>query len=221
MGDFIAIGLCKLEIDSVNTKFGWKSAIFCPVWPWNSTDDLEKQKGTSFMLLQALCINSKPSVNSKLQSGNAQFELKSAIFVPGELESWRMTLKAIEHLFYASSNFMHHFIAICNSNWSNGPETPKLGQNLFWSLWPWLLTLRLCMNITSVSGNNSWKFHDDTMMRTQRKRCDGQTDRRTDGRANGRTGRETDGLNHSKSCLVAAKNSRCDLRYHNLSLWIL
>ena len=32
------------------------SAIFCPVWPWNWTDDLEKQCGTSSMLLQALCI---------------------------------------------------------------------------------------------------------------------------------------------------------------------
>ena len=29
-------------------------------------------------------------------------------------------------------------------------------------------------------GNNSWKFHDDTMMGTQWKRSDGQTDRRTD-----------------------------------------
>ena len=141
------------------------------------------------MLLQALCINSKPSVNSKLQSGNAQFELKSTIFVPGELESWRMTLQAIEHLFYASSNFMHHFIAISDSNWSNGPETPKLGQNLFWSLWPWLLTLTLCMNITSVSGNNSWKFHDDTMMRTQRKNV---MDRQTDWWTGERTDRQRD-----------------------------
>ena len=29
---------------------------FCPVWPWKLTDDLEKQQGTSYMLLQALCI---------------------------------------------------------------------------------------------------------------------------------------------------------------------
>ena len=33
-----------------------KSAIFGPVWPRNLTDDLEKQQGTSSMLLQALRI---------------------------------------------------------------------------------------------------------------------------------------------------------------------
>ena len=31
-------------------------------------------------------------------------------------------------------------------------------------LWP--LTLIFCMDVTFVSGNNSWKFHDDTMMGT-------------------------------------------------------
>ena len=43
-----------------------------------------------------------------------------------------------------------------NSNWSYGPDLPKLGQNLFWSLWPWLLTLTFCMDISSVSVNYSW-----------------------------------------------------------------
>ena len=33
----------KLELQSGNTQFGSKLAIFCPVWPWNLTDDLEKQ----------------------------------------------------------------------------------------------------------------------------------------------------------------------------------
>ena len=32
------------------------SIFFCPVWPWNLTDDLKKQQGTSSMLLQDLCI---------------------------------------------------------------------------------------------------------------------------------------------------------------------
>ena len=51
------------------------------------------------------------------------------------------------------------------------------------------------MDVTFVIGNNSWKFHDDAMMGTWWKRCDGRTDRRTDG------------LNQSYSCSVAAKNS--------------
>ena len=58
-----AIGEFKLKLQSGNAQFGSKSAIFCPVWPWNLTDDLEKQKGTSSMVHPALCIISKPSVN--------------------------------------------------------------------------------------------------------------------------------------------------------------
>ena len=44
----------------------------------------------------------------------------------------------------------------------------------------WPLTLTFCMDITFDHGNNSWKFHDDTMMGTWWKRCDRRTDRRTD-----------------------------------------
>ena len=52
----IAICEFKMELQSGNAKFGSKSAIFfCPVWPRNLTDDLEKQYGTSSMLRQALC----------------------------------------------------------------------------------------------------------------------------------------------------------------------
>ena len=40
---FKAIGQFKLELQSGNAQFGSKLAIFCPVWPWNLTDDLEKQ----------------------------------------------------------------------------------------------------------------------------------------------------------------------------------
>ena len=43
MHHFKAIGELKLKLQSGNAQFGSKSAIFCPVWPWNLTDDLEKQ----------------------------------------------------------------------------------------------------------------------------------------------------------------------------------
>ena len=39
----IAICEFKMELQSGNTKFGSKSAIFCPIWPSNLTDDLGKQ----------------------------------------------------------------------------------------------------------------------------------------------------------------------------------
>ena len=53
---FVAIGDFKLELQSGNAQFGSNSTIFRAVRPWNLTDDLEKQKGTSPTLLQALCI---------------------------------------------------------------------------------------------------------------------------------------------------------------------
>ena len=53
---FVAIGEFKLELQSGNAQFGSKSTIFLSVWPWNLTDDLQKQYGTSSMLIQALCI---------------------------------------------------------------------------------------------------------------------------------------------------------------------
>ena len=68
-----------------------------------------------------------------------------------------------------------------NSTWSYGPETAKMGFDLCdLDLWP--LTLTFCMNIISLIGNNFWKFHDDTMMGTQLKRCDRRSNRRTDRR---------------------------------------
>ena len=53
---FVAIGEFKLELLSGNAQFGSNSTIFRAMWPWNLTYDLEKQYGTSTMLLQALCI---------------------------------------------------------------------------------------------------------------------------------------------------------------------
>ena len=39
---FKAIGKLKLKLQSGNAQFESKSAIFCPMLPWNLTDDLEK-----------------------------------------------------------------------------------------------------------------------------------------------------------------------------------
>ena len=46
------------------SKIEFKSSIFRTVWPWNLMDDLEKQWGTFSLPHQALCVISKPSVNS-------------------------------------------------------------------------------------------------------------------------------------------------------------
>ena len=46
---------------SIRVKIG---DFVCLVWPWNLMDDLGKQLGTSSILLQAVCMISKPSVYS-------------------------------------------------------------------------------------------------------------------------------------------------------------
>ena len=40
---FVTIGALKLELQSGNAQFGSNSTIFRAAWPWNLTDDLEKQ----------------------------------------------------------------------------------------------------------------------------------------------------------------------------------
>ena len=40
---FVAIGEFKLELQSGNAQSGSNSTILRAVWPWNLTDDLEKQ----------------------------------------------------------------------------------------------------------------------------------------------------------------------------------
>ena len=63
---FNAMGELKLGLQSGNAQFESNLTIFKAVRPWNLTDDLEKQWGTSSMLLQALCIISYPLVNSNV-----------------------------------------------------------------------------------------------------------------------------------------------------------
>ena len=61
---FVAIGEFKLELQSGNPQSGSNSTLFRVVWPWNLTDDLEKQYGTSPKHHQAICIISLSYVNS-------------------------------------------------------------------------------------------------------------------------------------------------------------
>ena len=116
----------------------WKRSIpvkigefFCPARPSNFTDNLEKQKGTSSILRQDLCIISKPSVNSNLGCSPETPNLgqNQRFFSRVTLRFDRWPWETIGHPFHATSSFVHHFIAIGNSNSSYSPETPNLGRN--------------------------------------------------------------------------------------------
>ena len=111
---FKAMSEFKLALQSGSARFGSISAIFCPVWPWNLVDDLQKQYGSSSTLHQALCIISKPWVNSNWSYSTemANSGQNRRFFFPCHLEFNGWPWKTIMPLFYIASIFVHHFIAI-------------------------------------------------------------------------------------------------------------
>ena len=195
---FKSIGELKLKLQSGNTQFGSKLAIFCPVWPWNLMDDHGKQQGTSSILHQALCIISNPSVNSNWNYSPEMLNLgqNGQFFVPCNLEIWLMTLqnnrapllchfklfvsfhthwwiqiwvtvrkrsirvkiddffsrvtlkfdwwpsKTIGHIFYATSSFVQHFVAIGEFKLELQSGNAQSGSNstIFRAVWPSNLT---------------------------------------------------------------------------------
>ena len=68
---------------------------FLAVWPCSLTDNLEKQWGTSSMLLQALCIISYPLVNSNWSYSPETPNLGQIrrFLEPCDIAIWRMILK--------------------------------------------------------------------------------------------------------------------------------
>ena len=91
-----------------------KSSIFQPVLPWNLMDELGKQQGTSSILHQALCIISKPWVNTNwsysLETLNLGQNRQFLSRVTLKFDGWPW--KTIGHLFYVTSSFVYRFIAI-------------------------------------------------------------------------------------------------------------
>ena len=92
---FKAIGEFKLELQSWNTQFGSKLAIFLSRvtlkfygWPWKKT--IGHFYAASSFVHHFIAIG---EFKLKLQSGNAEFGSKSAIYFPCDLEIWRMTLR--------------------------------------------------------------------------------------------------------------------------------
>ena len=179
---FISIGQFKLELQSGNDKFGSKSAIFCPSWPSNLMDDPEKQWGNFSMVFHAVCIILYPSVTSNwsysLQTPNLGQNRR--YFVPCGLEIWPMTLKnnrapLLCDIKLCISSHCHMWV-------QTGVTVQKRLNWVLTSVTLTFLTLTVCTDITFVNGNNSWKFHDDTITGTLWKRCNRHWDRRTDGR---------------------------------------
>ena len=76
----------------------------------------------------------------ELQSGNFQFGSKSVFRVILKFDDW--SWKTIGHLFYATSKYVHHFIAISEFKPKLQPGKTQFGWKLtnFLAVWPWNLT---------------------------------------------------------------------------------
>ena len=162
------LGEYERQLLSWNTQLGSKSAIFCPVWPWNSMDDL-KNNSHALLCYIKLCASfqSHRWIQTKVTVRKCSIRAKMGdFFVPCDLKIWWITLKnnrapllccfklcasfhshrwiqtkvtvqkrsiwvkigdflscmtlkfnklpwkIIGQLFYATSSFMHHFVAI-------------------------------------------------------------------------------------------------------------
>ena len=107
--------LFKLKLQYWNAQFRSTWAIFfCPIWPWNLTDVLEKQYSISSVLRQDMCIISKPSVNWNwsyfLETLNSGHNWRFLSRVTLKFDGWPCKTKW--HLFYATSSLAHHLMAM-------------------------------------------------------------------------------------------------------------
>ena len=157
----------KLALQSGNTQLESKY-MFCPAWPWHWQMTLNSNRA-SLLCYVKLCASF--CSHQWIQTGDAV--RKCPIWVKIGDYLCRVTLKfdrwpwnAIGHLSYAKeklcASFHYHM-------WIQTGITVR--KRLNWALTSVALTLHLLlwhisMDITSVISNNSWKFHDDTMMGT-------------------------------------------------------
>ena len=120
-----------------------KSAIYCPMWPSNLMDDLEKQQGTSSTLLQACAsFHNHRWILTKVTVWKRSIRVKIGDFLSRmslKFDEWPW--KTIGHLFYATSSFMHHFVAIGEFKLElhSGNAQFRSKSTIFRAVWPWNL----------------------------------------------------------------------------------
>ena len=122
-------------------------------------DDLEKQQGTSSMLLQALCIISEPLVNSNLSYSPETTNLGQIrrFLELCDLEIWRMTLKnnrapLLSNIkLYAS--FHHHMWIQTGVTVRKRLSWIVTSVTLTFDLWPWPFAWTLLWSLVITPEN--------------------------------------------------------------------
>ena len=107
-------------------------------WPWKTMGHLFDVASSFMHHFIAIC-----EFKLNLQSGNAQFGSKLAIFlsrVSLQFDAWLW--KTIGHLFYATSSFVHHFVAIGEFKLELQSGNAQFGSKstIFLAVWHWNLT---------------------------------------------------------------------------------
>ena len=162
---FIAISEFELELRvgkrSIRVKIGH---FLAPVtlkfyrWPWKTIGHLSCT--TSGFVHHFIAISEfklefrvrKRSIRVKIIDILARVTLK--------FDRWPW--KTTGHLSYATSSFVHHFMAISEFKLDLESGNTQFGSKFLLTS----VTLTFRMDITFGHGNNFWKFHGDTMMET-------------------------------------------------------
>ena len=141
---FIAIHEFKLELQSGNAQFGSNSTIFRAVWPciWRMTLKNNRAPLLCYFKLYA-SFHSHRWIQAGVTVRKRPIWVKIDDFfsrVTLKFEGWPW--KTIGHLFYATSSFMHHFVAIGEFKLELQSGNTHSGSNstLFRAVWPWNLT---------------------------------------------------------------------------------
>ena len=154
---FKYIGEVKLELQSGNAQFGSISATFCPVWPWNLTDDLENNRAPLLCCFK-LCasFHSHGWIQTGVTVWKRSIWVKIGNFlshVTLKIDRWHW--KTIGHLSYAASSFMHRSIAIGEFKLELQSGNAQFGSKstIFLAVWPWNLTDDLENNRAPLLSN--------------------------------------------------------------------
>ena len=164
--------LCELEIWRQNHIFLSRATLKFDGWPWKTIGHLFYVTSSFVHHFIAIC-----EFKLELQSGNAQFWSKSLIFLSRvnlKFDGWPW--KTIGHLFYGTSNIVHHFIAISEFKLDLQSGNAQFGSKVLIFFVPcdleiWRMTLKnnrtplLCYFKLCESFHSRWWIQTEVTVR--------------------------------------------------------
>ena len=143
MYHFVAIGELKLELQSGNAQSGSNATLLepCDLEIWRMTF---KNNRAPLLCYFKLCASFRSHwwIQTGVTVRKCPIWVKFNAFyshVTLKFDGWPS--KTIGHLFYATSSFVHHFVAIGEFKLELQSGNAQSGSNLtFFPVWPWNLT---------------------------------------------------------------------------------